>query len=131
MNIVSVIQSTLICILLITIEGCVLLASSAGGSVATVQTAQTIDMVRLAGDVGSATVTNKTLTDHALSQLSGKDCRIFNIFNKKNICKTPMPDVSSPDKIKAFQKSKNLEQTGKIGPKTRMALWRIEHELDD
>jgi murein L,D-transpeptidase YcbB/YkuD len=113
------------------LEGCVLLASSAGGSAGTIQVAQTIDMVKTAGDVGSAAVTNKTLTDHALSALSGKDCRVFNVFDKKKICKTPMPDVSTPEKIKAFQKSKNLEQTGKIGPKTRMALWRIEHELDD
>ena len=113
------------------LEGCVLLASSAGGSAGTIQVAQTIDMVKTAGDVGSAAVTNKTLTDHALSALSGKDCRVFNVFDKKKICKTPMPDVSTPGKIKAFQKSKDLEQTGKIGPKTRMALWRIEHELDD
>ena len=113
------------------LEGCVLLASSAGGSAGTIQVAQTIDMVKTAGDVGSAAVTNKTLTDHALSALSGKDCRVFNIFDKKKICKTPIPDVSTPEKIKDFQKSKNLEQTGKIGPKTRMALWRIEHELDD
>ena len=113
------------------LEGCVLLASSAGGSAGTIQVAQTIDMVKTAGDVGSAAVTNKTLTDHALSALSGKDCRVFNIFDKKKICKIPMPDVSAPEKIKAFQKSKDLEETGKIGPKTRMALWRIEHELDD
>ena len=113
------------------LEGCVLLASSAGGSAGTIQVAQTIDMVKTAGDVGSAAVTNKTLTDHALSALSGKDCRVFNIFDKKKICKTPIPDVSTPEKIKAFQKSKDLEQTGKIGPKTRMALWRIQHELDD
>ena len=113
------------------LEGCVLLASSAGGSAGTIQVAQTIDMVKTAGDVGSAAVTNKTLTDHALSALSGKDCRVFNIFDKKKICKTPIPDVSTPEKIKAFQKSKDLEQTGKIGPKTRIALWRIQHELDD
>ena len=113
------------------LQGCVFLASSAGGSAGTIQVAQTIDMVKTAGDVGSAAVTNKTLTDHALSALSGKDCRVFNIFDKKKICKIPMPDVSTPEKIKAFQKSKDLEETGKIGPKTRMALWRIEHELDD
>ena len=113
------------------LEGCVLLASSAGGSAGTIQMAQTIDMVKTAGDVGSAAVTNKTLTDHALSALSGKDCRVLNIFDKKKICKIPMPDISTPEKIKAFQQSKNLEQTGKVGPKTRMALWRIEHELDE
>ena len=121
----------LLFLLSIGLEGCVLLASSAGGSAGTIQVAQTIDMIKTAGDVGSAAVTNKTLTDHALSALSGKDCRVFNIFDKKKICKTPIPDVSTPEKIKAFQKSKDLEQTGKIGPKTRIALWRIQHELDD
>jgi hypothetical protein len=125
------IKLILLFLLSISLQGCVLLASSAGGSAGTIQVAQTIDMVKTAGDVGSAAVTNKTLTDHALSALSGKDCRVFNIFDKKKICKIPMPDVSTPEKIKDFQKSKNLEQTGKIGPKTRMALWRIEHELDD
>lgn len=121
----------LLVLTLTTLQGCVLLASSAGGSAGTIQVAQTIDMVKTAGDLGSVVATNKTVTDHALSALSGKDCCILNIFDKKKICKTPMPDVSTPEKIKAFQKSKDLEQTGKIGPKTRMALWRIQHELDD
>ena len=125
------IKLILLFLIFTSLEGCALLASSAGGSAGTIQVAQTIDMVKTAGDVGSAAVTNKTLTDHALSALSGKDCRVFNIFDKKKICKTPMPDVSTPEKIKAFQKSKDLEETGKIGPKTRMALWRIQHELDD
>jgi hypothetical protein len=125
------IKLILLFLLFTSLEGCVFLASSAGGSAGTIQVAQTLDMVKTAGDVGSAAVTNKTLTDHALSAISGKDCRVFNIFDKKKICKIPMPDVSTPEKIKAFQKSKDLEQTGKIGPKTRMALWRIQHELDD
>ena len=125
------IKLILLFLIFTSLEGCALLASSAGGSAGTIQVAQTIDMVKTAGDVGSAAVTNKTLTDHALSAISGKDCRVFNIFDKKKICKTPMPDVSTPEKIKAFQKSKDLEETGKIGPKTRMALWRIQHELDD
>jgi hypothetical protein len=125
------IKHTLLFLLSTSLEGCVLLASSAGGSASTIQVAQTIDMIKTTGDIGSAAVTNKTLTDHAISALSGKDCRILNILHKKNICKTPMPDLSTPEKIKAFQQSKNLEQIGTIGPKTRMALWRIEHELDD
>ena len=41
-----------------------------------------------------------------------------------------MPDLSTPEKIKAFQKSKGIEPIGIIGPKTRMAVWRIKHELD-
>ena len=130
--------------LLINLEGCALLASTAGGSAATIQIAQTIDIIKTAGDIGSASVTGKTLTDHAISELSGKNCKTLNVIEDKKICEeieaksqsvkvrqVMMPDVSTPEKIKAFQKSKNLEQTGKIGPKTRTALWRIKHGLDN
>jgi murein L,D-transpeptidase YcbB/YkuD len=130
--------------LLINLEGCALLASSAGGSAATIQIAQTIDIIKTAGDIGSASVTGKTLTDHAISELSGKNCKTLNVIEDKKLCEeieaksqsvkvrqVMMPDVSTPEKIKAFQKSKNLEQTGKIGPKTRTALWRIKHGLDN
>ena len=130
--------------LLINLKGCALLVSSAGGSAATIQIAQTIDIIKTAGDIGSASVTGKTLTDHAISELSGKNCKTLNVIEDKKLCEeieaksqsvkvrqVMMPDVSTPEKIKAFQKSKDLEETGKIGPKTRMALWRIQHELDD
>ena len=130
--------------LLINLEGCALLASTAGGSAATIQIAQTIEIIKTAGDIGSASVTGKTLTDHAISELSGKNCKTLNVIEDKKLCEeieaksqsvkvrqVMMPDVSTPEKIKAFQKSKNLEQTGKIGPKTRTALWRIKHGLDN
>ncbi len=130
--------------LLINLKGCALLVSSAGGSAATIQIAQTIDIIKTAGDIGSASVTGKTLTDHAISELSGKNCKTLNVIEDKKLCEeieaksqsvkvrqVMMPDVSTPEKIKAFQKSKNLEQTGKIGPKTRTALWRIKHGLDN
>ena len=130
--------------LLINLEGCALLASTAGGSAATIQIAQTIDIIKTAGDIGSASVTGKTLTDHAISELSGKNCKTLNVIEDKKLCEeieaksqsvkvrqVMMPDVSTPEKIKAFQKSKNLEQTGKIGPKTRTAIWRIKQGLDN
>ena len=130
--------------LLINLKVCALLVSSAGGSAATIQIAQTIDIIKAAGDIGSASVTGKTLTDHAISELSGKNCKTLNVIEDKKLCEeieaksqsvkvrqVMMPDVSTPEKIKAFQKSKNLEQTGKIGPKTRTALWRIKHGLDN
>ncbi|CAM8354812.1 MULTISPECIES: peptidoglycan-binding domain-containing protein [Candidatus Methylopumilus] len=130
--------------LLINLKGCALLVSSAGGSAATIQIAQTIDIIKTAGDIGSASVTGKTLTDHAISELSGKNCKTLNVIEDKKLCEeieaksqsvkvrqVMMPNVSTPEKIKAFQKSKNLEQTGKIGPKTRTALWRIKHGLDN
>ena len=105
--------------LLINLGGCALLASSAGGSAATIQIAQTIDIIKTAGDIGSASVTGKTLTDHAFSELSGKNCKTLNLIEDKKLCEEAeakiqsvkvrqvvMPDVSTPKKIKAFQKSR-------------------------
>ena len=75
--------------------------------------------------------TGKTLTDHALDSVTGRDCNMIHVFNKyRKVCRERMPDLSTPEKIRAFQKSKGLEQTGRIGPLTRIAVWRIKNELD-
>ena len=117
------------CLLL---QGCVtMLASNMGAGAAVVATAETVDQVKTAADVVSYGTTSKTLTDHALDAITGRDCNLINTFSKyRKVCREKMPDLSTPEKIRAFQKSKGLEQTGRIGPLTRMAVWRIKHELD-
>ena len=117
------------CLLL---QGCVaMVATKIGASAAVVATAETIDQVKTAADVVSYGTTSKTLTDHALDAITGRDCNLINTLNKyRKICREKMPDLSTPEKIKAFQKSKGLEQTGRIGPLTSIAIWRIKHELD-
>jgi hypothetical protein len=117
------------CLLL---QGCVtMLASNMGAGAAVVATAETVDQVKTAADVVSYGTTSKTLTDHALDAITGKDCNLINTFSKyRKVCREKMPDLSSKEKIIAFQKSKGIEPIGIIGPKTRMAVWRIKHELD-
>jgi murein L,D-transpeptidase YcbB/YkuD len=117
------------CLLL---QGCVtMLASNMGAGAAVVATAETVDQVKTAADVVSYGTTSKTLTDHALDAVTGRDCNLINVFDKYHrVCRERMPDLSTKEKIRAFQKSKGIEPTGTVGPKTRMAVWRIKNELD-
>ena len=118
-----------VCLLL---QGCVtMLASNMGAGAAVVATAETVDQVKTAADVVSYGTTRKTLTDHALDAVTGRDCNLVNVFDKyRKVCREKIPDLSTPEKIKAFQKLKGIEPIGIIGPKTRTAVWRIKHELD-
>ena len=118
-----------LCLLL---QGCVtMLASNMGAGAAVVATAETVDQVKTAADVVSYGTTRKTLTDHALDAVTGRDCNLVNVFDKyRKVCRDRMPDLSTKEKIRAFQKSKGIEPTGTVGPKTRMAIWRIKNELD-
>ena len=118
-----------VCLLL---QGCVtMVATNMGAGAAVVATAETVDQVKTAADVVSYGTTSKTLTDHALDSVTGRDCNLIHVFNKyRKVCRERMPDLSTKEKIRAFQKSKGIEPTGTIGPLTRIAIWRIKNELD-
>ncbi len=117
------------CLLL---QGCVtMLAGNMGAGATAVAVAETVDTAKTAGDVVAYGTTGKTLTDHALDAVTGRDCNLVNVFDKYHkVCKERMPDLSTKEKIIAFQRSKGIEPTGTIGPKTRTAVWRIKNELD-
>ena len=117
------------CLLL---QGCVtMIAGNMGAGATVIAAAETADQAKTAADVVAYGTTGKTLTDHALDSVTGRDCNLINVFNKyRKVCRERMPDLSTKEKIQAFQKSKGLEPTGTIGPKTRIAVWRIKHELD-
>jgi hypothetical protein len=108
-----------------------MVAGQMGAGATAVAVAETVDQAKTAGDVVAYGTTGKTLTDHALDRVTGRDCKLFNVFDKyRKVCREKMPDLSTKEKIRAFQKLKGLEQTGRIGPLTRIAVWRIKHELD-
>jgi murein L,D-transpeptidase YcbB/YkuD len=108
-----------------------MLAGNMGAGATAVAVAETVDTAKTAGDVVAYGTTGKTLTDHALDAVTGRDCNLINAFNKyRKVCRERMPDLSTKEKIRAFQKSKGLEPTGTVGPLTRIAIWRIKHELD-
>ena len=118
--------------IMLTQASCVaLLAGNMGAGATAVTVAEAVDTVKTAGDAVAYGTTGKTLTDHALDKITGRDCKLFNVFDRNHrVCKERMPELRTSAQIRAFQKSKNLEPTGRIGPLTRIAIWRIKHELD-
>ena len=58
----------------------------AAGATTAVEIAETVDTAKTVGDVGSYANTGKTLTDHAISTYTGKDCKTINILDDKKIC---------------------------------------------
>ena len=56
-----------------------------------VQTVATVERLKLAGDVTSFASSQKTLTDHAVSLATGKDCRVFNVITKDAVCTDAKP----------------------------------------
>jgi hypothetical protein len=108
-----------------------MLAGNMGAGATAVAVAETVDTAKTAGDVVAYGTTGKTLTDHALDRITGRDCKLFRVFDRdRKICHERMPELRTPAQIRAFQKSKGLAQTGRIGPLTSIAIWRIKHQLD-
>lgn len=64
-----------------------MIAGNMGAGATVVATAETIDRANSAADVVAYGTTGKSLSDHALSYMTGKDCRMFNIFDNKKICR--------------------------------------------
>ena len=122
----------LLIVISLLLQGCAtMVVGNMGAGATAVAVAETVDTAKTAGDVVAYGATGKTLTDHALDAVTGRDCNLINTFSKyRKVCREKMPDLSTPEKIKAFQKSKGIEPIGIVGPKTRMAVWRIKHELD-
>ena len=118
-------------IMLVQVSCVTFLAGNMGAGATAVAVAEVVDTAKTAGDVVAYGTTGKTLTDHALDRVTGRDCKLFHVFARdRRVCRERMPELKTTAQIRAFQKSKNLEQTGQIGPLTRIAIWRIRHELD-
>lgn len=64
-----------------------MIAGNMGAGATVIAAAETADQAKTAADVVAYGTTGKTLTDHAISQVVGKDCQLFNIFDHKNICR--------------------------------------------
>jgi len=71
---------------------------ASGGAVSTtaLEIAQTVDTAKTVGDGVSYVETGKTLTDHAMDELTGKDCKASNLLDKKDICQVKEIDLNEP-----------------------------------
>ena len=121
----------LIFIMLLQASCVTFLAGNMGAGAAAVTVAEAVDTAKTAGDAVAYGTTGKTLTDHDLDKITGRDCKLFRVFDRnRRVCRERMPELRTVAQIRLFQKSKGLAQTGQIGPLTSIAIWRIQHELD-
>jgi hypothetical protein len=72
-------RKLLLSLSLVSIQGCAILG--VGGAY------QTIDTITTGATAVSYGTTGKGLSDHAISKMVGKDCRMFNILKNKNVCR--------------------------------------------
>lgn len=106
-------------------------AATAEGASTAVEVAQALDIAGTAGDAISVKETGKTLSDHVVSGLTGKDCRLLRkVRGRGDYCEIPLPNLNTRNKIKVFQIVEGIRPVnGKMGPLTRQAYWNYEHEV--
>jgi len=79
-------------------------AATAEGASTAVEVAQALDIAGTAGDAVSVKETGKTLSDHVVSGLTGKDCRLLRkIRGRGDYCEIPLPNLNTRNKIKVFK----------------------------
>ena len=67
------------------LQGCATyVVSQMGAGFEALSAAQTVDQTKTAADVVSYGATRKTLNDHALDAVTGKDCKLTNIVDKEH-----------------------------------------------
>jgi len=108
-------------------------AATAEGASTAVEVAQALDIAGTAGDAVSVKETGKTLSDHVVSGLTGKDCRLIRkIRGRGDYCEILLPNLNTRNKIKVFQIVEGIRPVnGKMGPLTRQAYWNYEHEVKE
>ena len=108
-------------------------AATAEGASTAVEVAQALDIAGTAGDAVSVKETGKTLSDHVVSGLTGKDCRLIRkIRGKGDYCEILLPNLNTHNKIKVFQIVEGIRPiNGNMGPLTRQAFWNYEHEVKE
>jgi hypothetical protein len=79
----------LLCLLslLLSLTGCAPALALIGYHSSVVQVVAQVERVKLGVDGASYVASSKTTTDHALSGIVGKDCKLFNIISPDPVCK--------------------------------------------
>ena len=104
-------------------------AATAEGASTAVQVAQALDVAGTAGDAVSVKETGKTLSDHIVSFLTEKDCKLLRkIRGQGTYCEVYLPKMDTVNRIRVFQIIEEIRPVnGKMGPLTRQAYWNYEH----
>ena len=73
-------------ILLISLQGCAIIAGTLGTSPAIIQAAQLADLTKLGVDIVLVSETEKTATDHIVSKVKDKDCQTGRFLKNGEYC---------------------------------------------
>ena len=79
----------------LSLTACAPMLGMLGGNTSLVAVATQVERVKLAADGASLVRWDKTLTDYALSEVTGKECRIFNILAIEAVCVEKKPVVAA------------------------------------
>jgi hypothetical protein len=82
----------LLCVLLVLpcLPACAPVIALMGSGSSAMQFAATVDRIKLAGDGLSYLGSGKTITDHAVSMVTGADCHLLNVVSPQPVC-APKP----------------------------------------
>ena len=95
----SLIRLACLLCLCLGMTACAPMLSLIGTNQTLVQVVAQGERVKLAGDGASYVTSKKTVTDHAISIVTGKDCKLFNVLDKQSVCKeTDTVALANPDK---------------------------------
>ena len=79
----------------LSLPGCAPMLAMLGSNTSLVAIATQVERIKLAADGVSLARWDKTLTDHALSQVTGKECKIFNILAIESVCAEKTPVIAA------------------------------------
>jgi hypothetical protein len=84
----------------ICLNGCAPLLAVVGYSGPVVQIVAQAERIKLVGDGVLYVGSGKTITDHALSMVTGADCRIFNVVSRDPVCTARTADAAADAEVK-------------------------------
>ena len=77
------------------LTACAPMLAMVGTNTTLVQVVAQVERVKLAGDGASYVSSHKTITDHALSKVMGKECKIFNVLTNESVCTETTPVIAA------------------------------------
>ena len=84
------------------LTSCAPIAAIVGYSQTVIESAAVIDRASLVADGALLASTGKTLSDHALSELTGADCKVIKVVSGAPVC-VPKKSESNPPNKKESQ----------------------------
>ena len=82
------------------LTACAPLLSLVGSNHTLVQVVAQVERVKLAGDGASYVGSGKTITDHALSMVTGEDCKVLNVVTREPVCVTRTANAAADEKVR-------------------------------